>query len=97
MSLSFFTVEVAFSDHQQQKVIKVFVPSASCIAEVIQHSGILLDFPHIDLTKNKVGIFGKLSTLDTQVKKGDRIEIYQPLMADPKKIRRNRAKKQSIN
>lgn len=91
----FISVEVAFAENQQQKTIQLSVPSSSCIAEVIRRSGILSDFPQIDLTKNKVGIFGKLRALDSQVAKGDRIEIYRPLTTDPKKIRKNRAKKQS--
>lgn len=91
----FIFVEVAFAENQQQKIIPLSAPFASCIAEVIRLSGILSDFPHIDLRKNKVGIFGKLRTLDSQVEHGDRIEIYRPLTADPKKIRRNRAKRQN--
>ena len=91
----FISVEVVFAGDQQQKIIQLSVPSTSCIAEVIRCSGILSDFPHIDLKKNKVGIFSKLHTLDSQVEDGDRIEIYLPLMVDPKKIRRNRAKKQN--
>lgn len=92
--MSFFQVEVVFADHQQQKTIQIYVPPMSCILTAIKLSGILLDFPNIDLNKNKVGIFGKLSNLDTKLKEGDRIEIYLPLLIDPKKIRANRAKKQ---
>ena len=92
----FISVEVIFAENQQQKTIQLSVPLSSCIAEVIRRSDILSDFPHIDLTKNKVGIFGKLRTLDSQVEEGDRIEIYRPLTTDPKKTRRTRAKKQNI-
>lgn len=90
----FFQVEVVFADSRKQKLIKISVPDDTCISAVIELSGILLDFPSIDLSKNKVGIFGKLCNLQTKVKAGDRIEIYQPLIIDPKKIRINRAKKQ---
>jgi uncharacterized protein len=92
--MSFFQVEIVFADHRQQKTIQISVPPASCISAAVKLSGILLDFPNIDLSKNKVGIFGKLSNLDAKVRAGDRIEIYQPLLIDPKKIRINRAKKQ---
>lgn len=95
--MSFFQVEVVFADHQQQKIIQISVPRMSCILTAIKLSSILLDFPNIDLNKNKVGIFGKLSSLDTKLKEGDRIEIYQPLLIDPKKIRVNRAKKQKTS
>lgn len=92
--MSFFQVEIVFADHRQHKTIQISVPPASCISAAVKLSGILLDFPNIDLSKNKVGIFGKLSNLDAKVQAGDRIEIYQPLLIDPKKIRINRAKKQ---
>lgn len=92
--MSFFQVEVVFADPQHQKIIPICVPPMSCILTAIKLSGILLALPNIDLNKNKVGIFGKLSNLDTKIKEGDRIEIYQPLLIEPKKIRVNRAKKQ---
>ncbi|CAG0963169.1 partial hypothetical protein, partial [Anaerolineae bacterium] len=53
-------------------------------------SGILKRFPEIDLGQQKVGIFGKLVKLDLPVKEGDRIEIYRPIIADPKTVRRRR-------
>ncbi|WP_342219937.1 RnfH family protein [Rickettsiella endosymbiont of Miltochrista miniata] len=93
----FFQVEVVFADQHQQKILKVSIPPTSSITAAINLSGILLDFPGIDLSENKVGIFGKLCNLDAQVKPGDRIEIYQPLLIDPKKIRINRAKKQKAS
>ena len=89
-----FLIEVVFADHRQQKILQISVPPYSCISETIKLSGILSDFPNIDLSKNKVGIFGKLYNLNAQVKSGDRIEIYQPLLIDPKKNRIKRAKKQ---
>lgn len=92
--MSYLQIEVVFSNNRQQKLIEVLVPVNTTISAAIMLSGILLDFPNIDLNKNKVGIFGKLCNLDTKVSEGDRIEIYQPLATDPKKIRLNRAKKQ---
>lgn len=92
--MSFFQVEVVFADSWKQKLIKISVPADTTIFAAIELSGILLDFSSIDLNKNKVGIFGKLCNLHAKVNEGDRIEIYQPLIIDPKKIRINRAKKQ---
>lgn len=92
--MSFLQIEVVFANSQQQKLIQISVPVNTTISTSIQLSGILLGFPCINLSKNKVGIFGRLCNLDTKVKEGDRIEIYQPLITDPKKIRLNRAKKQ---
>jgi uncharacterized protein len=89
-----FEVEVVFADQHHQKILKVSVPTTASVATAIKLSGILLDSPGVDLSKNKVGIFGKLCNLDAQVKPGDRIEIYQPLLIEPKKMRINRAKKQ---
>ena len=54
-------------------------------------SGIQKEFPKIDLVNCQVGIFGKLATLDAPLREKDRIEIYRPLIADPKEIRRQRA------
>jgi hypothetical protein len=61
------------------------------VAEAIERSGIIERFPEIDLAKNKVGIFGKLAKLDKVLQPGDRVEIYRPLIADPKEARKKRA------
>lgn len=95
--MSFLQIEVVFSDSRHQKLIQVLVPVNTTISEALKLSGVLLDFPNIDLNKNKVGIFGKLCNLDKKINEGDRIEIYQPLVIDPKKIRLNRAKKQKTS
>lgn len=87
-------IEVAFANDQKQLTMPLSVSVACHIEEAIQHSGILSHFPEIDLTKNKVGVFGKLRPLNTLVQAGDRIEIYRALSIDPKKTRINRAKKQ---
>ena len=58
--------------------------------EVITKSGILKQFPDIDLTEQKVGVFGKLVKLDGTLQPGDRIEIYRPIIADPKTVPRRR-------
>jgi uncharacterized protein len=92
--MPFLQIEVVFADNRQQKLIQILVPTNTNISAAVKLSGILLDFPDVDLSKNKVGIFGKLCSLNTEVKDGDRIEIYQPIVIDPKKIRLNRAKKQ---
>ncbi len=90
-------IEIMFADQQNQVVLPLSVPIGCNLEEAIQLSGILVQFPHIDLTKNKVGIFAKLRPLNTVVQSGDRIEIYRPLMIDPKNNRRNRAQKQKLS
>ncbi|WGE14528.1 RnfH family protein [Pasteurella multocida] len=65
------------------------------IQTAILQSGILQQFTEIDLRENKVGIFSRPAKLTDQLKDGDRIEIYRPLLADPKEIRRKRAEQQA--
>ena len=84
-------VGVAYADKFKKVWLKLEVPDGSTVREAIEHSGLLEQFPEIDLNENKVGIFGKLARLDTQLNKGDRVEIYRPLIADPKEQRKKRA------
>ena len=88
-----FEVEVAFARPDQQLIVKVPAHKGITLREAIDRSGILQHFPEIDLAVNKVGIFGKAATLDTVLQSGDRVEIYRPLIADPKESRRKRAAK----
>ncbi|HAS3827401.1 TPA: RnfH family protein, partial [Vibrio cholerae] len=67
------------------------VEQSATVEEIIRTSGILQMYPEIDLTVNKVGIFSRNVKLDARVRDKDRIEIYRPLLADPKEIRRKRA------
>lgn len=85
------TVEVAFALPDQQTILEVEVDEGSTVEEVINESGILTHFPQIDLSENKVGIFGKITKLTNPVRAQDRIEIYRPLIADPKEVRKKRA------
>jgi uncharacterized protein len=84
-------IEVAFADEQRQIILSLAVQNTCSLEEAINHSGILQQFPQLDLTKNKVGMFGKIYALNTPVVAGGRIEIYAPLIIDPKKRRRERA------
>lgn len=86
-------VEVAYATASTQKIIPLEIPAATTIAAAILQSGILQQFPEINLSKAKVGIFGKLTTLQSQVQNGDRIEIYRPLLIDPNQARLLRSKK----
>jgi putative ubiquitin-RnfH superfamily antitoxin RatB of RatAB toxin-antitoxin module len=84
-------VEVAYALPSKQVILPIKVASGTTAEEAIQSSGILAKFPEIDLSVNKIGLFGKLSQLDTKLRHLDRIEIYRPLIADPKEVRRQRA------
>lgn len=84
-------VEVVYALPDVQKVIRVTVTPDMQVQQIIEQSGVLAMYPEIDLKKNKVGIFSRNVKLDATVHDGDRIEIYRPLLADPKEIRRKRA------
>ncbi len=85
------TVEVAYALPNQQLIIPVQVSAETNAETAIQASGILTKFPEIDLNVNQIGIFGKLTKLDTPLRHLDRVEIYRPLIADPKEVRKQRA------
>ena len=86
-------VSVAYAGPSQQIWLSLDVPESSTVLQAIERSGILARCPGLDLRKNKVGIFGKITRLTTPLADGDRVEIYRPLIADPKELRRQRAEK----
>ncbi len=85
------TIEIVYAQAHQQTLLKQTLLTNSTVGEALSASGILLKHPEIDLAKNKLGIFGKLTKTDTVLRDKDRIEIYRPLLADPKEVRRQRA------
>jgi hypothetical protein len=84
-------VEVAYALPKQQVLLKINVEEGTTAEQAVQASGILEKFPEINLAQNKIGIFGKLTKADTVLRENDRVEIYRPLIADPKDVRRQRA------
>jgi putative ubiquitin-RnfH superfamily antitoxin RatB of RatAB toxin-antitoxin module len=86
------SIEVAYARPDRQLVIPLQVPSTCNAEQAIRLSGILTQFPEIDLLSAKIGIFGKPTLLVTTLRAGDRVEIYRPLQLDPKQARRLRAK-----
>ena len=87
------TVEVAYALPERQSLLTVAVDQQDTVQQIIELSGILQQFSDIDLSVQKVGIWSRPVKLDDRVKAGDRIEIYRPLIADPKDLRRRRAEK----
>jgi putative ubiquitin-RnfH superfamily antitoxin RatB of RatAB toxin-antitoxin module len=84
-------VEVAYAaGPDRQAVIAVEVPDGATVGDAIRASGILARFPEIDLARQAVGVFGRAATLEAPISEGDRVEIYRPLLADPKEARRAR-------
>lgn len=84
-------VEVAYAEPDRQRIISLMVENGATAEQAIIRSGILTEFPQIDLGTNKIGIFGKAASLQSPLRARDRVEIYRPLLADPKAIRRKRA------
>ncbi len=81
-------IGVAYSEPGNQIWLNIEVPDESTVREAIDRSGILRQFPHIDLGAQKVGVFGRLVKLDAALKAGDRIEIYRGIIADPETVPR---------
>jgi hypothetical protein len=84
-------VEVVYATPERQEVTGINLPAGSTVGQAIEASGLLAKHPEIDLTRNKLGIFAKLAKIDTALRDRDRVEIYRPLIADPKEVRRQRA------
>jgi len=89
--MSQIQVDVVYALANRQKVVKLALPEGATIQQAIERSGLLEEFPEIDLTKNKLGIWNKLAKADAALRDKDRVEIYRPLIADPKEVRRQRA------
>ena len=88
-------IEVAYATPEKQRIIALQVPAGCTIAEAIERSGIHEEFP--GMAVGDVGVFSKRRKLDDEVKAGERIEIYRPLIADPKTARRKKAEQQREN
>lgn len=84
-------VQVCFAKPDMQILRDLIVPAGTTLHSAIVKSGLLDDVTEIDLATCRVGIYGKLKPLDTVLRDRDRVEVYRPLMADPKESRRKRA------
>ena len=81
-------IGIAYALPQRQAWFYIELPDGATVQDAINRSGILKQFPEIDLEKNKVGIYGKVSKLDAALNDGDRVEIYRPITCDPKTVPR---------
>ena len=81
-------IAVAYADKFKRTWLKLDVPDGSTVQQAIEHAGLLKQFPDLDLSQQRVGIFGKFTKLDARVKDGDRVEIYRPITADPDTVYR---------
>jgi putative ubiquitin-RnfH superfamily antitoxin RatB of RatAB toxin-antitoxin module len=81
-------IGVAYANKFHRLWLKLDVPEGSTVGVAIEHSGLLKQFPEIDLGAQEVGVFGKIVTLTTRLSEGDRVEIYRPITADPETVER---------
>ena len=88
-------VEVVLAMPERQELVALEIGAGSNIADAIARSGLPGMFEGFELDPEKVGIFGQKASLDQVLRNGDRVEIYRPLIADPKEVRRQRALKQT--
>jgi len=86
-------VEVCYALPDEQTLIPVALPRGATLRDAIVASGVLARHPHIDLEKQKVGVYGKIRPLDAELADDDRVEIYRPLIVDPKVARNRRVEK----
>ena len=90
-NLKTINVEVAYAEPDKQLILPVNIDEGTTVGGAIVQSGIMMKFPDLDIENSKVGIFGKVTKMTTVMQDGDRVEIYRPLIADPKEVRRKRA------
>ena len=95
MAVAGFEVEVAYATPQRQLLLTVSVQPGCTVEQAIELSGIREEFPGMAIDPGAVGIFSRKVSLSHVLRAGDRVEIYRPLIADPKEVRRQRALKQA--
>jgi putative ubiquitin-RnfH superfamily antitoxin RatB of RatAB toxin-antitoxin module len=93
MAEALIDVEVAYATPEQQVIVALKIPEGATVEQAIDASGLLNYFPEIVWADIKVGIFGSVCKLNQSVRQADRVEIYRPLIHDPKEARRQRAAK----
>lgn len=84
-------IEVCYALADKQELVRVRLPEGATLGQALEASGLLAKYPEIDLKKNKFGIYAKLSKVDASLRDHDRVEIYRPLIADSKEVRKQRA------
>ncbi|HYG89152.1 MAG TPA: RnfH family protein [Azospirillum sp.] len=81
-------VSVVYAKPERHSLLTLDVPEGSSVRDVIERSGILKQFPEIDIETQRVGVYGKFTALDAAVEEGARVEIYRPITVDPATVRR---------
>ena len=88
-------IEVVYALADKQKLLRLQVPAGTTLREAAERSGMAVHFPGLDLATCPLGVFGKAVSkpLERVLEEGERVEIYRPLLADPKEVRKQRAAK----
>lgn len=89
-------IEVCYALPEKQEIVKLDLPEGALLEQAVRASDLCSKYPEISLEQGKFGIYGKISRLDTALREGDRVEIYRPLIADPKEVRRKRAEEGKV-
>lgn len=84
-------IEVVYALADKAELVRLDLPEGSTVLQAIEASGLIEKYPDIDVKKNKFGIYAKLAKADAVLRDKDRVEIYRPLIADPKEVRKQRA------
>jgi putative ubiquitin-RnfH superfamily antitoxin RatB of RatAB toxin-antitoxin module len=84
-------IQVCWATPEQQQIRELELPAPVTLEQAVRASGILDDLPDVTLADNEVGVFSERRKLGDKLRDGDRVEIYRPLLADPKEVRRKRA------
>lgn len=89
-------IEVCYALPDKQEIVKLELHEGSLLEQAVLASGLPGKYPEISLEQGKFGVYGKISRLDAVLREGDRVEIYRPLIADPKEVRRKRAEEGKV-
>ncbi len=89
-------IEVVYALPRKADLIRLSLPAGCTLRQAVEASGLMQKHADIDVENGRFGIYGKLSKPDTLLRERDRIEIYRPLLADPKEVRRRRAEEGKI-
>ncbi len=93
MEQQIIQIEIAYATAKQQQIIALEVNAGTTAGQAIAQTSLPGTFPEIELSINKVGIFGQVVNLNTRLQSGDRVEIYRPLVIDPRLARQERVRK----
>jgi uncharacterized protein len=88
-------IEVVYAHAAEQIVIRLTVPAGTTAREAVELSGLRQRYPALESEMSALGIYGRAVPKDTVLQRGDRVEIYRPLVAEPKQARRQRARRGS--